>query len=313
MLYSGMKQKRKVLSHLIDNRQKKASFFEEESDNGSLRKRFTLKKKKGSITKSLKQSSEDFINDNLSLTSIKYMLIQAGLKTTVTKFWIYSVFSGVLFYFLGITFGFSGITLICFALFGFLGFPRFVLKRKVNKRQTKFLEEFADCLEAMMRLLKSGMPISEAIIMSSREFAGPIGEEMTKVYEDQRVGDTLPEAVRKLAFRMPLPEVKMFATAVTIQVQTGSSLSDVLENLANVIRGRFRLKRKVKAVSAEARISAAIIGALPILVIAGMYAFNRDYISLLWTTSMGQTMIYGCVFWMLIGVLVMRQMINFKV
>lgn len=149
--------------------------------------------------------------------------------------------------------------------------------------------------------------------MSAREYVGPIGEEMSKVYEDQRVGDTLPEAVQKMAFRMPLAEVKMFATAVTIQTQTGSSLSEVLQNLSNVIRQRFRLKRKVQALSAEAKISAGIIGCLPVIVVGSMYLTNYDYIALLWTTSTGKMMAYGALGWMGIGVIIMKQMINFKV
>ena len=149
--------------------------------------------------------------------------------------------------------------------------------------------------------------------MTSREYEGPIGQEMTKVYEDQRVGDTLPDAVQKMAFRMPIPEVKMFSTAITIQVQTGASLSEILQNLSNVIRQRFRLKRKIQSLSAEAKISAGIIGALPLVVVIGMYFGSPDYIALLWTHSSGKMMMYGAIGWMSIGILMMKSMINFKV
>jgi tight adherence protein B len=157
------------------------------------------------------------------------------------------------------------------------------------------------------------MPITEAIAMTSREYTGPIGQEMTKVYEDQKVGDTLPEAVQKMTFRVPLAEVKMFSTAVTIQTQTGSSLSEVLQNLSGVIRQRFRLKRKVQALSAEAKISAGIIGCLPVVVIGSMYLLNREYIELLWITNTGKMLTYGALTWMSIGVFIMKGMINFRV
>jgi tight adherence protein B len=104
----------------------------------------------------------------------------------------------------------------------------------------------------------------------------------------------------------------MFATAVIIQTQTGSSLSEVLGNLSGVIRQRFRLRRKVEALSAEAKISAMIIGALPCVVVGALYLLNREYISLLWTTPTGKMLSYGAITWMSIGILVMRQMINFK-
>lgn len=116
-----------------------------------------------------------------------------------------------------------------------------------------------------------------------------------------------------MMIRMPLPEVQMFATAVAIQVQTGSSLSEVLGNLSGVIRGRYSLKRKVQALSAEAKISAAIIGSIPFLLTGILYLVNRDYIMLLFTEKTGQMLLGGAIFWMLIGILMMRQMINFKV
>lgn len=277
------------------------------------KKKDTKGKGKVNIAKKLKNATDASEADNLSPSSVRYMLIQAGLETPVYKFWVYSVISGVIFYAASLFFNTTQLVSILLTITGFLGFPRFILKRKVNRRQKQFLEEMPDCLEAMVRLLKSGMPISEAIAMTSREFTGPIGEEVTKVYEAQRIGDTLPDAVQGMAFRVPLPEVKMFSTAITIQVQTGSSLSDVLLGLSNVIRQRFRLKRKVAALSAEARISAGIIGALPLTVVAGMMAINPSYIELLWTTDQGKTLLYGCLFWMGIGVVIMRQMINFKI
>lgn len=265
------------------------------------------------FTRKLKGQGGTDYSQPLNPKSIKYMLIQAGTETPVFMFWVYSVICCVAVILIAKVFGASQPLLVMWGIIGFLGLPRFILKKKVAKRQQKFLADFADCLEAMIRLLKSGMPISEAIAMTSREYEGPIGEEMTKVYEAQRVGDTMPEAVEKLAFRVPMPEVKMFSTAITIQTQTGSSLSEVLENLANVIRQRFRLKRKVQALSAEAKISAGIIGCLPLVVIGGMYFTNPDYISLLWQHHTGKLMMYGGMAWMGIGMLIMRQMINFRI
>lgn len=270
-------------------------------------------KSKTNIAKKLKQNSQNVNQEGLSPSSVKYMMIQAGLSTSMAMFWGYSFISGALFFLVAQYYDMPLIVVVLITFFGLLGFPRYILKRKVLKRQKKFLTEMPDCLEAMVRLLKSGMPISEAIAMTSREFSGPIGEEISKVYEAQRVGDTLPQAMQALAFRVPLPEVKMFSTAIIIQVQTGSSLSEVLQNLSNVIRQRFRLKRKVQSLSAEAKASAAIIAALPITVMVGMYYLNYDYISVLWLSAQGKTFLYGCIGWMGLGVLMMRQMINFKI
>ena len=276
-------------------------------------KKKSKEKQTGDISKKLKNLGDGIPPEGLPPKSIQYLLIQAGLDTPVFMFWVYSIICCVLVFLITKVMGTSTIVLILWTFIGLFGIPRWILKKKVARRQQKFLEEFADSLEGMIRLLKSGMPISEAIAMTSREYSGPIGEEMTKVYEAQRIGDTLPEAVEKMAFRVPLSEVKMFSTAITIQVQTGSSLSEVLQNLSNVIRQRFRLKRKVQALSAEAKISAGIIGALPCVVVGALALLSPDYISLLWTTNSGKLLMYGAIGWMSIGVFIMKQMINFKV
>jgi tight adherence protein B len=157
------------------------------------------------------------------------------------------------------------------------------------------------------------MPISEAISMVSREFQGPLREEMQRIYDNQKIGVPLGQAALETAKRVPLPEVHMFATALQIQSETGSSLSEVLGNLSGVIRARFRLKRKIKALSSEAKASAAIIAALPILVSLGLYAVNPNYISILFDTRAGNFWLAGAVFWMSCGIFIMKTMINFKV
>ena len=245
--------------------------------------------------------------------SLSQLIMQAGLQTSIKKFWLYSVISGVVFLLLAKAMGLSPFVTIMMTITGFLGFPKFVLKRKAKRRQKQFMDDFADALESMMRLLKAGMPVSEAIKMVSVEFTGPMGEEMSRVYDQQKIGVPLPEAVLEASKRMPLTEMQMFATAIAIQTQTGSSLSEVLQNLATVIRSRFALQRKVKALSSEAKSSAMIIGALPVVVASGMYFINREYIEVLFIDPTGKFLLGCAIGWMMVGVLVMRQMINFKV
>ena len=245
--------------------------------------------------------------------SISDLIMQAGLETPVKKFWIYSSIFAVLMTLLAVVIGLSKFLIVMLSIISFFGLPKLFLKFKAKRRQKKFMEDFADALESMMRLLKAGMPVSEAIKMVAREFTGPMGDEMGRVYDQQKIGVPLPEAVAASARRMPLPEMQMFATAIAIQTQTGASLSEVLSNLAGVIRSRFKLKRKIQTMSAEAKISAAIIGALPVVVTLALYAVNREYIQLLFDEPTGRFMLGCAVTWMLLGCLVMRQMINFKV
>lgn len=270
-------------------------------------------KRRAEIAKKLKQSKEGDEKDKKKKATIQNMLEQAGLSTPVKKFWIYSVVSMVAFVVIAKVMGQGPLVILFAAVIGLLGFPRFILKRMITRRQKKFLEEFPDALEAVVRLLKAGMPVAEAISMISREFTGPVGEEMSRVYDKQKIGIPLHEAALEATRRMPLPEMKMFATGLAIQAQTGSSLSEVLMNLSGVIRARFKLKRKIKALSSEAIASASIIGALPNLVALGMYFANRDYIMVLFTDPFGKILLVGAVVWMGMGIIMMKAMINFKI
>lgn len=242
------------------------------------------------------------------------LLRQAGWGgITPQKFWLISIGFGLaLFLLTKLTHQAMPIVLVSWVI-GTFGLPRFVLKFRIGRRQKKFLEEFPDALESMVRLLKAGMPVGEAIAMVSREYTGPVGDEMSKVYDEQKIGISLAEACTHAAERMPITEMQMFATGITIQQQTGSSLSEILTNLARVIRARFRLKRKVQALSAEAKASAMIIGALPVLVGAGLSLINPDYMYPLFYTLKGKFYLFGAIGWMCVGILIMRQMINFKV
>ncbi len=247
-------------------------------------------------------------------TVLRDQLNQAGLyETSLKQYFIGSAISCLVMILLAFLFRFNLIVVIFFAVIGFFGLPRFFIKFKTARRQKKFLEEFADALESMVRLLKAGMPMGEAILMVSREFEGPVGEEMTRIYDEQKIGVPIGEACVKAAQRMPLTEMQMFATGIMIQQQTGSSLSEVLLNLAKVIRARFRLKRKIQALSAEAKASASIIGALPILVGLGLTAVNPEYMEPLFQTLKGKIFLTGAGTWMLMGILIMRQMINFRI
>ena len=269
-------------------------------------------KRRAEIAKKLKEGGDPDAKKKKKAT-IPILLGQAGLDISTKKYFVLSGVSCLLFFLLSLLMGVSKFVLVMLTVIGFFGFPRFVVRHMTKRRQKKFLEEFPDALEAMVRLLKAGMPVAEAISMISREFTGPIGEEMSIVYDKQKIGIPLHEAAGEASLRMPLPEVKMFATGLAIQAQTGSSLSEVLQNLSNVIRARFKLKRKIKALSSEAVASASIIGALPILLTLGMYFANRDYIMILFNEPFGNVLLACAVVWMSIGIIVMKIMINFKI
>ncbi len=288
------------------------------TDNSNVRNAADMEQKrkerqKAEVVRKLKASTAEQMASKKDKASIKTLMQQAGLENNIPGYWICSaVFTFIVF---SITTLIGAPTIVKFFIVftAFFGMPKFFLKWKASKRQKKFLSSFSEVLDAMGRLLQSGIPMSEAVAMGAREYEGPIKEELSRVYDNQKVGIPLGEAALLMAHRVPLPEVYMFASALQIQSETGSSLSEVLDNLSTVIRERFKLKRKVQALSSEAKSSAAIIAALPILVTLGLYLARPEYVGILFTLPKGK-IILGCAAgWMSLGILMMRQMINFKV
>lgn len=273
-----------------------------------------LAKQRADISRKLKEATHEAEKKKSDRASVREMMIQAGIEAPVSRYWIWSgVFAFFVWGLVSLMTSWPQIAVVFVTFAAFLGMPKLFLKIKAGRRQKNFLEGFPDALDASVRLLQAGMPITEAIAMVSREFDGPLKEEMLRIYDNQKIGIPLGQAALETAKRIPLTEVHMFATALQIQSETGSSLSEVLSNLSTVIRARFRLKRKVKALSSEAKASAAIIAALPVLVSLGLYAVNPNYISILFDTPRGNMWLGIACGWMSIGVFIMRQMINFKV
>jgi len=246
--------------------------------------------------------------------SLRLRLQRAGLDIEPRVFWIGSVICGLVVG-VGIWAMAPNLTIIVPLLGGFvgmLGLPRWLLARMTKRRQYKFLDEFANSIDVIVRGVKTGLPLVECLNIIARESPQPIAGEFTELVEQQRVGVPLAEAFDRMMVRMPLAEVRFFAIVLAIQQQAGGNLSEALGNLSGVLRDRKRLQAKVRALSAEAKASAAVLGALPFVVMILVYITTPSYIALLWTTRVGQFLLVAAGFWMTCGVLVMRKMINFK-
>jgi tight adherence protein B len=246
--------------------------------------------------------------------TLRLRLERAGLEITPQAFWIASgvsgLFVGVLAYFA--LPGTHPIVSVLAAFAGAFGLPRFVVAQMAKRRQAKFVAEFANSIDVIVRGVKSGLPLNECLGIIGRESPSPIREEFREIVEQQRVGIPLSECFERMMARVPLPEVKFFSIVIGIQQQAGGNLSEALGNLSGVLRDRRRLQAKVKALSAEAKASAAVLGALPFIVMTMVYVTTPNYIALLWTTKMGQFLLLIAGAWMTVGLLVMRKMINFK-
>jgi tight adherence protein B len=246
--------------------------------------------------------------------SMRLRLQRAGLDTEPRVFWIASLVCGAL---VGAAIWLTAPSLpivvpVLGAFVGALGLPRWILARLTRRRQFKFIDEFANAIDVIVRGVKSGLPLVECLNIIARESPQPISGEFTELVEQQRVGVPLNEAFDRMMVRMPLPEVRFFAIVLAIQQQAGGNLSEALSNLSGVLRDRKRLQAKVRALSAEAKASAAVLGALPFVVMGLVYITTPSYIALLWSTKFGQFLLVAAGFWMTCGILVMKKMINFK-
>jgi tight adherence protein B len=246
--------------------------------------------------------------------TMRMRLERAGLDLTPRSFWIVSVAAGVVIG--AITYvslpGMTPLISLAAAFVGALGLPRWMVGRLIKRRQTKFLDEFANSIDVIVRGVKSGLPLNECLNIIARESPSPIKEEFKELVEQQRVGVPLGECFERMMSRMPLPEVNFFAIVIAIQQQAGGNLSEALGNLAGVLRDRKRMQAKVRALSAEAKASAGVLACLPFAVMIMVYISTPGYIKILFATKMGQFMLVCAACWMTCGILVMKKMINFK-
>jgi len=244
--------------------------------------------------------------------SLRRRIEMAGLRISVRTFWIAS---GVLAVVLSLGLFLAGqhpgfVALAAFV--GGFGFPRWTLNFLKNRREKAFTREFAPAIEVIVRSVKSGLPVNEALKVVGDEIPEPVGSEFHSLVENLKVGITMEQGLKRMYERMPTAEVNFFGIVMTIQQKSGGNLSEALTNLAGVLRDRKRLQGKIKAMSSEAKASAAIIGSLPPGVLMIVYVTAPDYITLLFTTQIGNIMLMACGAWMSIGVLVMKKMISFK-
>jgi tight adherence protein B len=191
------------------------------------------------------------------------------------------------------------------------GLPFWMLNFLKKRRESRFLNMFPDAVDVIVRGIKAGLPLLDSLKLIAADSVEPVRGEFRSIVETQTIGMPIGEACLKLFERMPVAEANFFGIVISIQQRAGGNLSEALGNLSRVLRDRKKMKAKIQAMSMEAKASASIIGALPIVVMGLVWLTSPAYIALLWTEPLGRIMISCCGIWMFIGVMVMRKMINF--
>jgi tight adherence protein B len=191
--------------------------------------------------------------------------------------------------------------------------PFLYLKSKRTRRMRTFEEQVPEGLDLIARALKAGHAFATGLKMVADEMPEPVGPEFRKTFDEQNFGLPLKDALDNLTHRVPHLDVRFFATAVLIQRETGGNLSEILENLAHVVRERFKILRQVRVYTAHGRFTGYVLLALPAVLCIALAFINPDHMNLLFRNPMGQMMLGGALVMQFIGYMWIKQVIKIEV
>ncbi len=269
-------------------------------------------KRKQTTQEALRELSNNEKQSRKRRFSVKGQIAQAGVKLSVPAYWMLAAGAGVTLALVAFVVSKSPIGLAMGFFIGLLGLPRWFLGFLVAGRQKKFSNQLADAIDVIVRGVKSGLPLNQCLRIIAAESPEPLRSEFQQLCDSQAMGVPLDQGMQRMYDHMPLPEVNFFSIVLIIQQKTGGNLSESLGNLSSVLRSRKLMVEKVKALSAEAKASAMIIGSLPIVVMALVYFTRPAYINTLFTDPTGHLILMGCAVMMSLGIFIMNKMVNFK-
>ncbi|MEN6604020.1 MAG: type II secretion system F family protein [Bryobacteraceae bacterium] len=191
--------------------------------------------------------------------------------------------------------------------------PLLYVMSKAKRRIKKFEEQFPDSLEFVARSMRAGHAFSVSLEMIHREFQEPLAGEFRRAFDEHNLGLPLDVALEKLSKRVPLLDVHFFVSAVLLQKRTGGNLAEILDKLAYVIRERFKLRGRIRAISAHGRMTGTALTCIPIGVAVMMFWVNPDYVKFFFTDEVGQLMMGAAVGLQLIGYAIIRKIVAIEV
>jgi tight adherence protein B len=268
------------------------------------------------LVKTKEEGPLPFLDRMVSSTSkgsaLAIWVEQSGVKISVSALLLVAAGLGVLFAFAcGMAMRMAAGQLIG----GILGFaaPFVFLRAKRTRRLRAFEEAFPEALDLIARALKAGHAFVTGLKMVADEMPEPIGPEFRKTFDEQNFGLPLKDALNNLTERIPLIDVRFFATAVLIQRETGGNLSEILENLAHVVRERFKILRQVRVYTAHGRLTGYVLLALPAFLVIALSFINPEHMELLFKDRMGHIMLIAAAGMQFAGYIWIKQVIKIEV
>ncbi|MDH5585644.1 MAG: type II secretion system F family protein [Nitrospirota bacterium] len=255
---------------------------------------------------------QDLLGSMTNLGGLENLLQQANSQMSLGIFFLLSMVLAAVSLLIG---GFGDYPLMVGLGMGVVGglLPWMWFKRQRKKRFKKFEQQLPEALDLMARALRAGHAFSVGMKMIGDEFQDPIGPEFNRTVEEISFGIDVPEAMQNLNKRVISTDLKFFVTALVVQRETGGNLAEIIEAISRLIRQRFELLGRVRALSAEGRMSGIILFALPILVASALWFLNEPYMRLLIDDELGRMMAMGSCLLMVVGAYVMKNMCDIKV
>jgi len=245
-------------------------------------------------------------------TAIQRILTQADIKIRAGKFILICAAAAAITGSLLMLLTNSVIFAILGAAAGVM-VPILYVSIRRNKRFAKFEEKFPEAIELLVRATRAGHPFATAVELIANEAPEPIAGEFRKVFEEQKFGMPIRDAMLNLSERMPLVDVKFFVTTVMLQRESGGNLAEILEKLAYVIRERFKIRRQIRVYTAQGRLTMMILMALPPFMVLWLSITSPEFIKPLFYDPLGHLLILAGVIMQTIGYLLIRKIINIKV
>lgn len=240
------------------------------------------------------------------------MIEQAGVRTTPSAIIMMSLVAGAAVGFVTRMFVAQPFAAPVAALFAAC-LPFVWLMNRKSKRMKRFEEQFPEALDMLSRAIRAGHAFQTAMGMVADELPDPVGPEFKKTFDQQNYGLPLKDALNELSDRLKSLDVRFFVTAVMIQRETGGNLAEILDNLAHVVRERFKILRQVRVHTAHGRFTGYVLLSLPAALAVALSFINPEHMNLLFREQMGQTMLMGAMVMQVIGFVWIRQVIKIEV